>query len=422
MKDLVIDSDLLLLDGFEADVPGSWGPKWATRGDVDVVGGVGRMVPVAGTDAKAKSVGVGVRDSVTRFSVAVEKLTKDSVYLKFAQREVGATRYETRLRFACDGSARLEQVALVDHHPRYLSSMLIDGVTVTPGKYINIEASAVGEGVTTLSATVWAEGTDKPSRPHSIVLDSSPELQQAGAVSLTTHLAGVATAPATVLVDNWITHQIPALSTDVGAVVRDRFSRVESFGWGAPDVGEAWSTWGATLVKDNSGQMVLKPGTGAGAQNRGVSLRDVEVTFRVTTDALPTDDLYTTVALRQAGSERYEVKLIMESSGKVRVDITAVGGGATKYILSKPLETVVIAGHPLNVKVAAAGEGTTTITLTMWPVGEADPKTPHVTVVDSTAALQRDGLVGVDTYLAGEAAEPVTLRFAECTIRDLSVE
>lgn len=422
MEDLVVDQDLLLLDGFEADIEGHWGDKWDTNGNIDVADGVGRMVPVANSDAKAISSGVDVRDSVTRFSVSFDSMTNDGVYISFAQRENGTTFYESRLRFACDGSVRLELAAVVNGCSRYLSAMLIDGLSVTPGKWINIEACAIGEGVTTLSTTVWADGTEKPSHPHSVVIDSTPQLQGAGAVSLNAHLAREAASPVTVFVDNWITQQIPALSVAAGAVLRDTFSRVVSFGWGAPDVGDAWSSWGSTLVNGNSGLMVLKPGSGAGAQSREVTLRDVEATFRLTADVVPSDDLYTTVVLRQAGAQRYEAKLIMQAEGKLRVDISAVAGGGTKYILSKPLEAVANAEQPLNVKVAAVGENPTKLTVTVWPVGEADPKTPMATVLDSSPQLQRAGFVGVDTYLTSDARETVTLRFAELTIRDLSAE
>jgi hypothetical protein len=67
-------------------------------------------------------------------------------------------------------------------------------------------------------------------------------------------------------------------------------------------------------------------------------------------------------------------------------------------------------GTVLTVRFDVSGNGTTTLSGKAWPKGQPEPAAWQVTGTDTTAALQRTGGVGVDTYVSGSAtAVPVRL-------------
>ena len=74
-----------------------------------------------------------------------------------------------------------------------LKTVVVPGVTYTPGMVLNVRLQVTGTSPTTLSSMVWANGTTQPATWQATTTDSTSILQVAGAVGLLAYLSGSAT-------------------------------------------------------------------------------------------------------------------------------------------------------------------------------------------------------------------------------------
>jgi PKD repeat protein len=200
------------------------------------------------------------------------------------------------------------------------------------------------------------------------------------------------------------------------ALASDAFGRAVTGGFGTADVGGAWSVVGGaanTSVANGAARLsVPAPGTSLSAYLDGVSSLDTAVQFDATLDAATTGGgMFVYASARHSGSSDYRMGVGITPSGTVFLKISAMVNGAERELNSVTLPGLTYTpGTVLTVRFDVSGNGTTTLSGKAWPKGQPEPAAWQVTGTDTTAALQRTGGVGVDTYVSGSAtAVPVRL-------------
>ncbi|MDQ1575392.1 MAG: trimeric autotransporter adhesin, partial [Microbacteriaceae bacterium] len=199
---------------------------------------------------------------------------------------------------------------------------------------------------------------------------------------------------------------VPAGST----LARDAFERAVSNGWGAADVGGAWTGSGVTSaysVAAGTGQILDSPGVTKAQTLNGVSRTGTDTTVTFTTDVAPTGGGIQVSAIgRVVGSTDYSGRATLSSSGGVQLSLLQ---GSTV------LQTVVVsgltyaAGQQLTLRVQVYGASPTTVRAKLWRTGQAEQAAWQASVTDSTAALQTAGAIGLRTYLSASATTPTVI-------------
>ena len=203
------------------------------------------------------------------------------------------------------------------------------------------------------------------------------------------------------------------------ALAADVFDRKTTGGWGSADTGGAWTVIGGAAnasVVDGAGRLsVPAPGRSMSAYLAGVSALDTAVQFDVRLDAATTGGgLFVYAAARHVGSTDYRLAVGVPPNGSMFLKLSAMVDGVERTLTQVPLAGTYAPGTVLSVRFDVAGSGTTALSGKVWPKGQAEPVGWQVTATDSTAALQRAGGVGVDTYVSGSAtAVPVRLSVDE---------
>jgi hypothetical protein len=84
-------------------------------------------------------------------------------------------------------------------------TVVLPGLTYTPGGLLLVRFDVAGEGTTTLRAKAWLDGTPEPEAWSIERSDDTAVLQGPGAVGVSTYLAGSATRPSRLDVDGlWV--------------------------------------------------------------------------------------------------------------------------------------------------------------------------------------------------------------------------
>ncbi len=204
-------------------------------------------------------------------------------------------------------------------------------------------------------------------------------------------------------------------STGTVALASDSFNRTAaSGGWGTADVGGAWTVNpAAQFTLTGSGGTISNPTAGkTGSALLGVSARDVDVSFSVAADRMPTGfGQYPAAIIRhQAGGAEYWVKLHVSSTGAVFLSASA-WSGTTETSLGPDVATGLtqVAGVPINVRVDVSGINPTTITARAWASGTTEPATWKLSISNATAALQAAGTLGLRATTSGSTTNSPTL-------------
>jgi PKD repeat protein len=191
-------------DSFGRTVTGGWGTAdsggaWTIAGgatNFSVGGGTGNInLATAGMSATAALTSVSSTDTEVRVGVALNNAqTGGGTYVSLVGRRISsATDYRVKLKYASTGVVTevLEQVT--NNVETALKSVVVPGVTYTPGMVLNVRLQVTGTSPTTLNSMVWANGTTEPTTWQVTATDSTSGLQVGGAVGLITYLSGSAT-------------------------------------------------------------------------------------------------------------------------------------------------------------------------------------------------------------------------------------
>jgi hypothetical protein len=244
-------------------------------------------------------------------------------------------------------------------------------------------------------------------------------VRRAGALILPTALAAIATFVA----------QVPALAgTGTAADVFDGFNRSVSSGWGsAPEAGR-YDLTGSTSdysVANSAGSIrVAHPGTARSAVLPGISLRNVDMQFRVMSKAHPTaDGQVISAVLRHSLGSEYRVGLRLTGDGHVHV-VTArvINGVRTPLAAETVVDGLAIpTGTYAWVRVRLTGVDPTVIRIKAWRWGSPQPDTWTATVHEASSAIRNAGAAGVRTYVtATSTMVPVPFAFDDLRVQDAS--
>lgn len=195
----------------------------------------------------------------------------------------------------------------------------------------------------------------------------------------------------------------------VEPIAADAFERSVTGGWGTADAGGAWTTTGgaaAFSVGGGKGIAALSPAFTREVRLNGVSSADSTVELTLASETASAGGVASaTVIGRQVGSSMYSARMRFEANGQVRLylmrDETLLGGKTFT------LDGSYTAGEPIRLRLRVAGSSPTTTSAKIWRPGAAEPAGWQIEAVDSTAALQSPGTVGVRFALSSASTNAV---------------
>jgi len=128
------------------------------------------------------------------------------------------------------------------------------------------------------------------------------------------------------------------------------------------------------------------------------------------------------VGRRVSTNNEYRTRLVLQSNGRIIVQLTALRGSASPVALATavPLPATITYGAntQLAVRMQVTGTNPTTLRLKVWPASTTEPAAWQTTATDSTTALQSPGSVGISAYASGSVTNaPVVLRVSALTAR-----
>jgi hypothetical protein len=209
-------------------------------------------------------------------------------------------------------------------------------------------------------------------------------------------------------------------------VASDLFGRSVSAGWGAADLGGAYTYDGdaaAFGVNGTTGTMSLpSAAANVAALLRGVSLRDVDVRFRVSAGRPAGGALFMYVMVRQGTGSEYRPKVLFNPDGTVSAHAGLIINGAESS-LGRPVVVPGVTQAPgafLWVRTRVTGASPTTVHVKVWPQGVIEPAAWQFTATDSSAAVQDAGSVGFRVYLNSTVTNaPVNVAFDDVMVASL---
>jgi PKD repeat protein len=205
--------------------------------------------------------------------------------------------------------------------------------------------------------------------------------------------------------------------------VADAFGRTVSNGLGTADIGGAWSTTGtaANFAVASGAAAVTLPSQG---QTRsawlGTTTRtDTDLRLTLSLSKVPTGSgIYLDVVGRRVSTNNeYRARMVMASTGRITVQLTALRGTASPVALATavtlPTSITYSANSQLNVRMQVTGTDPTTVRLKVWPATTTEPAAWQTTATDTGAALQAPGAVGLTAYTSsGVSNGPIVVRIS----------
>lgn len=208
-----------------------------------------------------------------------------------------------------------------------------------------------------------------------------------------------------------------------GDAVRDTFGRTVADGWGAAEVGGAWTAAGTAsrfAVDGAAGVHTLVAGGTQTSTLDTVATTSADASVTVTADKVPAGSgaFVHVQARRTSATEFYGARLRLQADGSVQVHATRNGtplsGGTVSGLTFAP-------GDQLVVRVQVDGTAPTTVRAKVWKVGEPEPAEWRATTTDATASMQVPGAFGLSTYLFGSATNgPVVFRYDDLVVRGVA--
>jgi PKD repeat protein len=230
-----------------------------------------------------------------------------------------------------------------------------------------------------------------------------------------------------------VTQPVTVTDPPAGPVdfVVDTFGRTVSNGWGSADTGGPWTTSGTLAnfaVSGGSGAMTLPAAGNTRAVWLGATTRtDTDLRLTMSLDKVPTGNgaYLDVVGRRISTNNEYRARMVMASTGRITVQLTALRGTGTPVALATavtlPTTITYSAGSQLNVRMQVTGTNPTTVRLKVWPATQTEPTTWQTTATDTFAALQNPGAVGMTSYLSGSVTNgPIVLRLSALSARPVA--
>jgi PKD repeat protein len=203
----------------------------------------------------------------------------------------------------------------------------------------------------------------------------------------------------------------------------DAFGRTVS-GWGNADIGGAYSLQGDAANYAVSGGVGTMQFASGGASRaallNAVSQRDVDVSFRVSTDKVAAGGNYTVYAVtRRTGTNEYRARIIFNANGTVSVNASVLDNGVESSLGAPVVVPGVVQGANSFIwfRAQVTGASPTTIRVKAWAEGQAEPAY-QFTVTHSLAAVQVAGSLGLRAYVANTVTTaPLVLSFDDYSVR-----
>jgi PKD repeat protein len=203
-----------------------------------------------------------------------------------------------------------------------------------------------------------------------------------------------------------VTVSAPTVTT----YARDAFGRTTANGWGAADVGGAWSTTGTASsfgVSGGQGRVSAPPGASRTAWFNGIAQSATEVDARLSLDKAQTGSgSYVALLGRRVNATTdYRFKVRAAPTGTVTAQLVRNVGNVETVIqnISAVAGLTYAPGDVLLTRFRVSGTGTTTLAAKVWKDGTTEPATWQLQSSDATAALQVPGSVGIWYYLSSAA-------------------
>lgn len=199
----------------------------------------------------------------------------------------------------------------------------------------------------------------------------------------------------------------------------DDFSRTVASGWGAADVGGAWTITGTAApasVGGGVGTLNLGAGSTRDLRLNAVALRDVRVSMDLRLDQAPaTGSAYLGVITRSTTSGDYRVRVWLRDNGSVWL---VVQHGSTVLRSYAVPGITRAAGDAFTLEVEVTGTTSTTVAASLWRVGTPRPGAWQVSVTDSTGP-NTSGSVGVHANRGGSATTAGVFTIDSFRVTDL---
>ena len=189
-----------------ADTGGAWTSS-AGAARQSVAGGTASFAMTKGTNTGSYLGTVSATSSDVRAAFSLASVpTGGGAFLYVTARQVAPnTSYSAQVQVLADGSVRVSLVrfagttdAVVIGRP-----VVVTGLRYTAGTVLRVDVQAAGTAPTSLSATVWTDGTTQPATPTVTATDTTAALQAPGAVGLLGYLSGSATSPVALRVSSF---------------------------------------------------------------------------------------------------------------------------------------------------------------------------------------------------------------------------
>ncbi len=209
-----------------------------------------------------------------------------------------------------------------------------------------------------------------------------------------------------------------------GTLAQDGFDRTVSGGLGTAEVGGAWTASSGAArqsVTGSAAEMALPTaGANTAAHLAGVSSTAADVRTSFTLGSAPTGAgtyVYVT-GRRVATGEEYRVRVRVQADGRIGLALSRLTGGAETFPSGELLLSGITwtPGTVVNVRVVAAGTGTTEVRASVWAEGQAEPAAAQLVRTDTTPALQAPGSVGLAVHRPGSSTAATTVRFPGITV------
>ena len=207
----------VIQDDFYRTVPTSWGSgqvggRWITWGDASVDGTRGVLLSQPNSGHGAFIHDVEVRDQVTDIVLTIGSRPTQDLVVTVGQRQIGDERYETRVVFRANGTVYINITRKTnDGGVRELVSSTKNQMRYWAGKDLHLRTATLGEGTTTLAASLWEEGKQEPADWQITTTDSTPSLQQAGTLGVQTWL-GNSKNRASIKINDWNTDKVETVA------------------------------------------------------------------------------------------------------------------------------------------------------------------------------------------------------------------
>ena len=221
-----------------------------------------------------------------------------------------------------------------------------------------------------------------------------------------------------------VTHQVTVTAPAEQPLALDTFARTVSNGWGAADVGGAWSLVGSASAFSVSGGIGTVRHATVGSQVTAtlaaVNSASTDLTFGFNVDKLSAGYYLTVSGRRVSATNEYRARILINSANRVTVMLVkVVGGTATTIAADKAVTGLTYTpGMALRVRLQVTGTSPTTVRAKVWPAADAEPAAWLQSVTDSSAGLQAPGAISLTSYFSSNATNaPLVARFSDLAAR-----